>query len=60
MLIHDKNPVNIRYGSTLSNDQFADLKFDFMIMNPPYGKSWKVDQDILSDNGKKEIEDYAL
>lgn len=57
MLIHDKNPANIRYGSTLSNDQFADMKFDFMIMNPPYGKSWKVDQDILSDNGKKEIDD---
>ena len=29
--------------STLSNDAFPTRKFDFMLSNPPYGKSWKTD-----------------
>ena len=29
--------------STLSNDSFPDKEFDFMLSNPPYGKSWKTD-----------------
>ena len=29
--------------STLSADQFRSREFDFMISNPPYGKSWKTD-----------------
>ena len=29
--------------STLSNDQFPAREFDFMLSNPPYGKSWKTD-----------------
>ena len=33
--------------STLSNDAFADRTFDFMLSNPPYGKSWKSDLDKL-------------
>lgn len=33
--------------STLSNDAFAGQEFDFMLSNPPYGKSWKTDQDRL-------------
>ena len=37
--------------STLSNDQFKGRTFDFMISNPPYGKSWKTDQDRMG--GKK-------
>ena len=34
---------NIRYGSTLSADAFPASEFDFMLSNPPYGKSWKSD-----------------
>ena len=34
---------NIRFGSTLSNDGFPASEFDFMLSNPPYGKSWKKD-----------------
>jgi len=29
--------------STLSADQFPAREFDFMLSNPPYGKSWKTD-----------------
>ena len=34
---------NIVYGSTLSSDAFPTREFDFMLSNPPYGKSWKTD-----------------
>ena len=41
--------------STLSNDQFPSREFDFMLSNPPYGKSWKTDLERMG--GKKEIND---
>ena len=34
---------NIQYGPTLSADAFPAHEFDFMLSNPPYGKSWKSD-----------------
>ena len=46
---------HISYGSTLSADGNATRQFDFMLANPPYGKSWKVDAERLG--GKKEILD---
>jgi len=52
MLIKDENPENIAYGSTLGNDGFMGQEFDFMLSNPPYGKSWKIDIDAIQD-GKK-------
>ncbi len=41
--------------STLSNDAFASREFDFMLSNPPYGKSWKTDQERMG--GAKNIRD---
>ena len=41
--------------STLSNDAFPNREFDFMLSNPPYGKSWKNDLKRLG--GKSEIHD---
>lgn len=46
---------HIAYGSTLSADGHATRQFDFMLANPPYGKSWKTDADKMG--GKKEILD---
>ena len=46
---------HIMYGSTLSDDQHASRQFDFMLSNPPYGKSWKADAEKMG--GKKEILD---
>lgn len=57
MLIKDRNPANIKYGSTLSNDGFRGMEFDFMLANPPYGKAWKVDQEALFDEKKKYVTD---
>lgn len=46
---------HIIYGSTLSGDQHATRQFDFMLSNPPYGKSWKTDAEKMG--GKKDILD---
>lgn len=46
---------HIFYGSTLSLDGNPSRQFDFMLSNPPYGKSWKTDADKLG--GKNEILD---
>lgn len=41
--------------STLSNDAFPSQEFDFMLSNPPYGKSWKSDQERMG--GKSGMKD---
>ena len=41
--------------STLSNDAFQSREFDFMLSNPPYGKSWKGDLERMG--GKKDMRD---
>ena len=46
---------NIRYGSTLSGDKFPAHEFDFMLSNPPYGKSWRGDLQHMG--GKSGIRD---
>ena len=43
----DANIVGGPQHSTLSNDAFGDHTFDFMLSNPPYGKSWKTDLDRM-------------
>lgn len=49
MMIKGNNPENIKNGSTLSVDQFSGIKFDFMLSNPPYGKSWASEQKFIKD-----------
>ncbi|WP_026945772.1 type I restriction-modification system subunit M [Algoriphagus marincola] len=55
MLLKNEDPDKIKFGSTLSEYGFdPDLKFNFMLTNPPYGTSWKQDIDNLSvGEGKK-------
>lgn len=55
MMIKGNNPENIKNGSTLSIDDFAGIKFDFMLSNPPYGKSWASEQKYIKD-GKDVID----
>lgn len=55
MMIKGKDPENIRVGSTLSTNEFSDMKFDFMLSNPPYGKSWASEQKYIKD-GKDVID----
>jgi type I restriction enzyme M protein len=42
---------HISFGSTLSIDQNASRQFDFMLSNPPYGKSWKVERKRWAEEG---------
>lgn len=55
MMIRGEDPKNIHEGSTLSEDQFKDRKFDICITNPPFGVDWKVDQDYV----KKEAQNAS-
>ncbi|PCH59833.1 MAG: DNA methylase [SAR86 cluster bacterium] len=65
MMIKGNNPENIKVGSTLSTDEFAADRFDFMLSNPPYGKSWASEQkhikdgkDVIDPRFKVELTDY--
>lgn len=65
MMIKGNNPENIRVGSTLSIDEFSAHRFDFMLSNPPYGKSWnsevkyiKDGKDVIDPRFQVELADY--
>ena len=51
----DANIVGGPQHSTLSNDAFGNHTFDFMLSNPPYGKSWKTDLDRMG--GRSDMTD---
>jgi type I restriction enzyme M protein len=55
MMIKGNNPENIRVGSTLSTDEFAGKHFNYMLSNPPYGKSWDSELKYIKD-GKEVID----
>lgn len=44
---------NIRLGSTLSNDQFANERFHYCLSNPPFGKKWEKDSDAVNTEHKE-------
>ena len=46
-LITGEDPENIKLGSSLSNDHFEGRKFDYMVTNPPFGVSWKSEQEFI-------------
>ncbi len=50
-----KNIVGGPEHSTLANDAFPSRTFDFMLSNPPYGKSWKTDLERMG--GKRDMHD---
>jgi len=58
MMIKGNDPQNIRLGSTLSTDEFAGNHFNFMLSNPPYGKSWASEQKYIKDG--KDVIDYRF
>ncbi|MGB0372884.1 MAG: type I restriction-modification system subunit M [Opitutales bacterium] len=52
MMIKGDNPENIRPGSTLSTDEFSGNNFNFMLSNPPYGKSWSSEVKNIKDGNE--------
>lgn len=53
MLIKGQDPARIKQGNTLSNDHFANEKFDYMLSNPPFGVEWKKVQDAIKAEHEK-------
>ncbi|MDY7576534.1 N-6 DNA methylase [Actimicrobium sp. CCI2.3] len=48
---------NIRLGSTLSNDQFPNDRFHYVLSNPPFGKKWEKDQSaVVTEHEEKKFE----
>lgn len=57
MLLKGEDPDKIKFGSTLSEYGFdPNLKFNFMLTNPPYGTSWKQDIENLNVGTSKKVE----
>ena len=52
MLIKGQDVGNIKLGNTLSDDQLADTRFDYMLSNPPFGVEWKKVQKQVTDEHK--------
>ncbi len=52
MMIRGGDPDNMRFGDTLSHDQFEGFTFDYCISNPPFGIDWKREQ--------KKVEEEAV
>lgn len=44
MMIRGGDPNNMRFGDTLSEDQFSGFTFQYIISNPPFGIDWKREQ----------------
>ena len=52
MMIRGGDPNNMRFGDTLSDDQFSGYKFDRIISNPPFGIDWKREQKAVEAEAK--------
>ena len=54
MLMKGEDAENIKGpSSTLSDDQLKDNKFDYMISNPPYGRDWEQDKEVVDAEAEK-------
>lgn len=49
ILIKGQNANFITHGNTLSDDKFRDMKFNYMITNPPYGVEWKNSEKAVKE-----------
>ena len=57
MLIKGENSENIKGpSSTLSDDRLPEDRFDFMISNPPYGRKWEQDKEVVQKEAEKGFE----
>ena len=53
MMIRGGDPNNMRFGDTLSEDQFSGYKFQYIISNPPFGIDWKREQKAVEAEAAK-------
>jgi type I restriction enzyme M protein len=52
MMIKGNDPANINNGSILAINEFSGIHFDFMLSNPPYGKSWASEVKYINDGNE--------
>ena len=52
VLIMEEDAKNIHLGSCFSNDCLKGMQFDFMLSNPPFGVSWKKEQEFITREAK--------
>ena len=53
MMIRGGDPNNMRFGNTLSEDQFPGYQFQYIISNPPFGIDWKREQKAVEKEASK-------
>jgi type I restriction enzyme M protein len=59
-LITGEDPDNIKLGSSLSEDHFGDKKFDYMITNPPFGVSWKSEENFIKNESQNPLGRFSV
>ncbi|OLT39104.1 restriction endonuclease subunit M [Saccharomonospora sp. CUA-673] len=53
LLIKGQDPSNVRQGDTLVVDRFADVRFDYVLSNPPFGTDWKaIESDVKHEHAR--------
>ena len=65
MMIRGGDPNNMRFGDTLSEDQFSGYQFQYIISNPPFGIDWKrekaaVEEDLHLDFRRYQMDSSCL
>ncbi len=53
MLIKGNDADDIKDGNTLSDDQFAGRRFDYILSNPPFGREWKNEKTAVEKEAKQ-------
>ena len=51
-LVSGENADNIRLGNSFTEDHFANKRFNYIMANPPYGVTWKKDQDFIIEESQ--------
>ena len=60
MMIRGGDPNNMRFGDTLSEDQFSGYQFKYIISNPPFGIDWKREQEnVEKEHAKGDLGRFA-
>ena len=60
MMIRGGDPNNMRFGNTLSDDQFSGYTFQYIISNPPFGIDWKREKKAVeAEFAKGELGRFA-
>lgn len=44
---------NVAFGDTLADDKFKNMKFNYILSNPPFGKKWEASEDAVKDEATK-------